>query len=125
MPDEEVTELYGGTQHIPLYQMSDFYGKGPSPKQLTDIFSLPEMTLLSPVIDYFITHGIEFDQVHLYKDISDAIRDVYVKGVMYKWIEKDLEQYILHGDEIYAVLNRLVNHKKKLFLITNSPFSFV
>lgn len=35
------------------------------------------------------------------------------------------EQYILHGDEIYAVLNRLVNHKKKLFLITNSPFSFV
>lgn len=37
----------------------------------------------------------------------------------------DIEQYILHGDEIYAVLNRLVNHKKKLFLITNSPFSFV
>lgn len=35
-----------------------------------DIFSLPEMTLLSSVIDYFITHGIEFDQVHLYKDIS-------------------------------------------------------
>lgn len=27
MPDEEVIELYGGTQHIPLYQMSDFYGK--------------------------------------------------------------------------------------------------
>ncbi|XP_061314354.1 5'-nucleotidase domain-containing protein 2 isoform X2 [Pezoporus flaviventris] len=99
--------------------------KGPSLKQFMDIFSLPEMTLLSSVIDYFITHGIEFDQVHLYKDISDAIRDVHVKGVMYKWIEKDMEQYILHGDEIYAVLNRLVNHKKKLFLITNSPFSFV
>ncbi|NXR90227.1 NT5D2 protein, partial [Hypocryptadius cinnamomeus] len=125
VPDEEVIELYGGTQHIPLYQMSDFYGKGPSLKQFMDIFSLPEMTLLSSVIDYFITHGIEFDQVHLYKDISDAIRDVHVKGVMYKWIEKDMEQYILHGDEIYAVLNRLVNHKKKLFLITNSPFSFV
>lgn len=27
MPDEEVIDLYGGTQHIPLYQMSDFYGK--------------------------------------------------------------------------------------------------
>ncbi|XP_064374775.1 5'-nucleotidase domain-containing protein 2 isoform X2 [Dromaius novaehollandiae] len=125
VPDEEVIELYGGTQHIPLYQMSDFYGKGPSLKQFMDIFSLPEMTLLSSVIDYFITHGIEFDQVHLYKDISDAIKDVHVKGVMYKWIEKDMEKYILHGDEIYAVLNRLVNHNKKLFLITNSPFSFV
>ena len=27
VPDEEVIELYGGTQHIPLYQMSGFYGK--------------------------------------------------------------------------------------------------
>lgn len=41
------------------------------------------------------------------------------------WCVSVTEQYILHGDEIYAVLNRLVNHKKKLFLITNSPFSFV
>ncbi|XP_025062544.1 5'-nucleotidase domain-containing protein 2 [Alligator sinensis] len=125
VPDEEVIELYGGTQHIPLYQMSDFYGKGPSLKQFMDIFSLPEMTLLSSVIDYFLAHGIEFDQIHLYKDISDAIKDVHVKGMMYQWIEKDMEKYILHGDETYAVLNRLVNHNKKLFLITNSPFSFV
>lgn len=47
-----------------------FVFQGPSLKQFMDIFSLPEMTLLSSVIDYFITHGIEFDQVHLYKDIS-------------------------------------------------------
>lgn len=32
VPDEEVIDLYGGTQHIPLYQMSGFYGKVfPSP----------------------------------------------------------------------------------------------
>lgn len=50
--------------------LSFFAFQGPSLKQFMDIFSLPEMTLLSSVIDYFITHGIEFDQVHLYKDIS-------------------------------------------------------
>ncbi|XP_033875561.3 5'-nucleotidase domain-containing protein 2-like isoform X1 [Acipenser ruthenus] len=125
VPDEEVIEMYGGTQHIPLYQMSDFYGKGPSIKQFMDIFSLPEMTLLASVNDYFITHNIEFDQGHLYKDVTDSIKDVHVKGLMYEWIEKDMEKYILHGDETYAVLNRLVNNGKKLFLITNSPFSFV
>ncbi|XP_006892888.1 PREDICTED: tripartite motif-containing protein 43-like [Elephantulus edwardii] len=27
--DEEVIDLYGDTQHIPLYHMSGFYGKGP------------------------------------------------------------------------------------------------
>uniref|UniRef100_A0A8C9F5Z2 5'-nucleotidase domain containing 2 n=1 Tax=Pavo cristatus TaxID=9049 RepID=A0A8C9F5Z2_PAVCR len=101
----------------PYLMQGELLGQdGPSLKQFMDIFSLPEMTLLSSVIDYFITHGIEFDQVHLYKDISDAIRDVHVKGVMYKWIEKDM------GELSRALL---VNHKKKLFLITNSPFSFV
>ncbi|OPJ68483.1 hypothetical protein AV530_006114 [Patagioenas fasciata monilis] len=88
VPDGEVIELYSGVQHIPLCQMSGFYGKVPHYKQFMDIFSLPEMTLLSSVIDYFITHGIEFNQVHLYKDISDAIRDVYVKGVMHKGLKK-------------------------------------
>ncbi|XP_075039188.1 5'-nucleotidase domain-containing protein 2 isoform X2 [Mixophyes fleayi] len=82
VPDEEVIDLYGGTLHIPLFQMSDFYGK-------------------------------------------DAIGDVHIKGMMYEWIEEDLEHYILRGEEVYAVLKRLVNHNKKLFLITNSPFAFV
>ncbi|XP_048657116.1 5'-nucleotidase domain-containing protein 2 isoform X1 [Marmota marmota marmota] len=125
VPDEEVIDLYGGTQHIPLYQMSGFYGKGPSIKQFMDIFSLPEMALLSCVVDHFLSHGLEFDQTHLYKDVTDAIRDVHVKGLMYQWIERDMEKYILRGDETFAVLSRLVAHGKQLFLITNSPFSFV
>ncbi|XP_072928800.1 5'-nucleotidase domain-containing protein 2-like isoform X2 [Hemitrygon akajei] len=123
VPDDEVLHMYDGTQHVPLHRMSDFYGKGPSMKQFMDIFSLPEMTLLSCVNDYFINHNIEYDPVHLFRD--DAISNVHIKGMMYKWIENDLENCILHGDETYAVLNRLVNDGKKLFLITNSPFNFV
>ncbi|XP_071984691.1 5'-nucleotidase domain-containing protein 2 [Engystomops pustulosus] len=125
VPDAEVIDLYGGTPHIPLIEMSDFYGKGPTMKQFMDIFSLPEMTLISCVTDFFISNGIDFDPVHLYKDTTDSIRDVHVKGMMYDWIEKDMEHYILHREEVFAVLNRLVKHNKKLFLITNSPFSFV
>ncbi|KAK2541099.1 hypothetical protein Q9966_004259 [Columba livia] len=49
------------------------------------------------VIDYFITHGIEFDWVHLYNNISDAIRNGHVKVTMYERVGKDLEQYVLHG----------------------------
>lgn len=35
------------------------------------------------------------------------------------------DKFILRGEETDAVLHRLVSHGKKLFLITNSPFSFV
>ncbi|PNJ32527.1 NT5DC2 isoform 11, partial [Pongo abelii] len=109
---------YRGLQPVPDEE-------GPSIKQFMDIFSLPEMALLSCVVDYFLGHSLEFDQAHLYKDVTDAIRDVHVKGLMYQWIEQNMEKYILRGDETFAVLSRLVAHGKQLFLITNSPFSFV
>ncbi|XP_063288740.1 5'-nucleotidase domain-containing protein 2-like [Pelobates fuscus] len=123
--EDEVKELFHGTNHVPLHQVSGFYGKGPAVKQYMDIFSLPEMTLLAVTNDYFLTHNIDYDPIHLYKDVTDAVRDVHVKGFMYKWIMQDLEKYILRGEETYAVLQRLAKHGKKLFLITNSPFSFV
>lgn len=77
---------------------------------------------------------------------------VHLKGYMYKWIMQDLgkneqfcffitehcqtrtvtefiwlfaDKYILRGEETDAVLHKLVDNGKKLFLITNSPFSFV
>ncbi|XP_051914015.1 5'-nucleotidase domain-containing protein 2 [Hippocampus zosterae] len=125
VPDEEVLKLYGGTYHIPLQLDSGFYGKGPKVKQFMDIFSIPEMTLLAVANDFFITNDIDYDPVHLSKDVSEAIGMVHLKGFMYKWIMQDLDKFILRGDETDAVLHRLVSHGKKLFLITNSPFSFV
>uniref|UniRef100_A0A4W5N3E4 5'-nucleotidase domain containing 2 n=1 Tax=Hucho hucho TaxID=62062 RepID=A0A4W5N3E4_9TELE len=125
VPDDEVLELYGGTHHVPLQEVSGFYGKGPMMKQFMDVFSIPEMTLLAVANDYFNSNDIEYDPGHLYKDVSDAIGMVHIKGYMYKWIMQDLEKYILRGDETYAVLHHLASHGKKLFLITNSPFSFV
>lgn len=44
VPDEEVIDLYGGTQHIPLYQMSGFYGKvltpSATPRAASSVISL-------------------------------------------------------------------------------------
>ncbi|XP_022043136.2 5'-nucleotidase domain-containing protein 2 [Acanthochromis polyacanthus] len=123
--DDEVLQLYGGTFHVPLQQDSGFYGKGPKVKQFMDIFSIPEMTLLAVANDFFITNGIDYDPVHLFKDVSEAVGMVHLKGYMYKWVMQDLDNFILRGEETDAVLHRLVTHGKKLFLITNSPFSFV
>ncbi|XP_067855434.1 5'-nucleotidase domain-containing protein 3 [Heptranchias perlo] len=127
VPDEQVIEIYEGT-HVPLEQMSDFYGKsshGFTMKQFMDIFSLPELTLLSCVNDYFIKQNIDFEPVYLYKDVKEVIRDVHVKGILYRAVEQDIEKYISHEGKTGAVLGRLSDSGKKLFLITNSPFSFV
>uniref|UniRef100_A0A665UVR8 5'-nucleotidase domain containing 3 n=1 Tax=Echeneis naucrates TaxID=173247 RepID=A0A665UVR8_ECHNA len=125
--DEEVIAMYEGC-HVPLEIMSDFYGKsshGHTMKQFMDIFSLPEMTLLSCVNDFFMRHNIDYEPVHLYKDVKEAIRDVHVKGIMYRAVEADIGKYICYGEQSHAVLKKLSEHGKKMFLITNSPFDFV
>lgn len=43
---------------------------GHTMKQFMDIFSLPEMTLLSCVNDFFMKHNIDYEPVHLYKDMK-------------------------------------------------------
>lgn len=39
-------------------------------KQFMDIFSLPEMSLLSCVNEYFLKNNIDYEPVHLYKDVK-------------------------------------------------------
>lgn len=43
---------------------------GHTMKQFMDIFSLPEMNLLSCVNDFFMRHNIDYEPVHLYKDVK-------------------------------------------------------
>ncbi|RXN06901.1 5 -nucleotidase domain-containing 3 [Labeo rohita] len=127
VPEKEVIAMYEGS-HVPLEIMSDFYGKsshGDTMKQFMDIFSLPEMTLLSCVNDYFMKHNIDYEPVHLYKDVKEAIGDVHVRGIMYRAVEADIEKYICYGEQTHAVLQKLSRNGKKMFLITNSPFDFV
>ncbi|XP_060784197.1 5'-nucleotidase domain-containing protein 3 isoform X2 [Neoarius graeffei] len=127
VPDKEVIAMYEGS-HVPLEIMSDFYGKsshGHTMKQFMDIFSLPEMTLLSCVNDYFMKHNIDYEPVHLYKDVKEAIRDVHVKGILYRAVEADIEKYICYGEQTHGVLKKLSANGKKMFLITNSPLDFV
>lgn len=44
--------------------------QGPKMKQYMDVFSIPEMTLLAATNDFFISNDIEYDPVHLYRDVS-------------------------------------------------------
>lgn len=43
---------------------------GNTMKQFMDIFSLPEMTLLSCVNEHFLKNNIDYEPVHLYKDVK-------------------------------------------------------
>lgn len=60
----------------PSIEMLHYLWQGPKVKQFMDIFSIPEMTLLAVANDYFITNDIEYDPVHLFKDVSVSVSPV-------------------------------------------------
>uniref|UniRef100_A0A8B9LJR8 5'-nucleotidase domain containing 3 n=1 Tax=Astyanax mexicanus TaxID=7994 RepID=A0A8B9LJR8_ASTMX len=127
--DKEVIAMYEGC-HVPLEIMSDFYGKsshGHTMKQFMDIFSLPEMTLLSCVNDYFMKHNIDYEPVHLYKDVKVSIFIVLIHKfcLFFCLFNNCAEKYICYGEQTHAVLRKLSENGKKMFLITNSPLDFV
>ncbi|ELK14964.1 5'-nucleotidase domain-containing protein 2 [Pteropus alecto] len=98
--------LYGDTQHI---------GKGPPIEQVMDI-SLLEVALLSCFVGHFLSHSLEFDQAHLYKDVTDDTQEMHMQDFMHQWIEQDMEKYTLRGSKTVA-------HGKQLFLTVNSSLS--
>lgn len=55
-----------------------FASQGPKVKQFMDIFSIPEMTLLAVANHFFITNNIEYDPVHLFKDVSVRVPTLMV-----------------------------------------------
>lgn len=54
---------------------------------------LPEVALLSCVVDHFL--GV-------YKVVTSAIPDMHVKGLMCQWMEQAMEKYILRRSETFT-----------------------
>lgn len=122
--DKDVIALYG-ERHIPIEYMEGHMGdgKGAKMQQLNDLFSLPEMGLLTNVTEYFENHGVAYHPENLFWDVRTAIQSIH--PVMHKIVENNAGEYLLQNPDLSNFLERLIKADKKLFLITNSPFSFV
>lgn len=124
LTDEEVRQMYGNL-YIPIeYMEGTLHGdKSPKMQHLNDLFSVPEMTLMSNVTEYFESQHIPYHPEILFWDVRNAVQNIH--PVMHGIVEKDVEKYLNQNPDLRKFLERLINGKKRLFLITNSPFSFV
>lgn len=59
-------------------------------KQLVDLFSLPEVGLLSNVTEYFYQNKIAFDADSLFRDVQACVRAVHFSGDLYSTVNNNL-----------------------------------
>lgn len=92
--------------------------------QLADLFSVPEMCLLCNVIEYFNQiKQIDYNPEIVFHDVRTAMASCH--PIMHATVMKNTEKYIERNAKLVPYFQKLQKSGKNLFLVTNSPFSFV
>uniref|UniRef100_A0A6A7FZ48 5'-nucleotidase domain-containing protein 3-like n=2 Tax=Hirondellea gigas TaxID=1518452 RepID=A0A6A7FZ48_9CRUS len=90
---------------------------------LADLFSLPEMCLLSQVTQYFMDHKLPYHSVSIFNDVKEAIGSIHPE--MHRIVGANIGNYLKKEPNLQTFFKRLQDNGKEIFIITNSPFYFV
>ncbi|HET7496710.1 MAG TPA: HAD-IG family 5'-nucleotidase, partial [Candidatus Eisenbacteria bacterium] len=90
------------------------------------LFHLPEVYLYLCLIDLLERRrpGTTLDYEALYRDVREMIDEAHRDGSLKNVITNDLDRYIRLDPELRTVLEEFRRTGKKLFLVTNSEWSY-
>jgi len=108
----------------PTGSTGTFYAKTSRFHHVSDRFSVPEQCLVCDVIHWMNKHRVTYDGTLVFEDIKQAVGRVHISGRLYNEIQNNIEEYLERG-ALKEVINHLREANKQLFILTNSPFSFV
>lgn len=119
---EQVLKTYGG-RSLPLHYVEGHLRGDTKMAHLADLFSLPEMCLLSQVAQYFMDHNLQYHSVPLFNDVKAAIASIHPE--MHRIVGRNISEYLIKDPDLVTFFQRLKENNKEIFIITNSPFYFV
>jgi HAD superfamily 5'-nucleotidase-like hydrolase len=90
------------------------------------LFHLPEVYLYVSLIDFFEREGKKktVDHEALYRDVREMIDEAHRDGSLKSVITGNLDRYIRLDPEVRTVMEEFRRAGKKLFLLTNSEWSY-
>ena len=123
LTDEQVFDLYK-KRYLPSYYV-DQSKKNTSMVQLADTFSKPQMCLLSDIVQWFISNGVEYEPQSLYTDVNIALSRAH--PIFHTVAANDPSKVLNNSNslELAQLLENLRQNNKQVFVVTNSPFKIV
>lgn len=115
LPREELLELYHRRKirpHTARYHWID------------TLFALSEVTSYAAFIEAMERRGERVDYDRLFTDIRQSIDEAHRDGTVYGIVTQELTRFITRDDELARALHKFRSAGKRLFLLTNSPFSY-
>ncbi|CAF1475807.1 unnamed protein product [Adineta ricciae] len=121
--DEEVLAAHHGTKLT--IDVVGYLGRTSNMFQFVDIFSIPEITLLRDVTQYFIDNSIPFATEYVHYDVQEAVSAFHKSGAMHRIVGNNVETYFEENARLKTFLQRLRDANKQIFIITNSAYWYV
>jgi HAD superfamily 5'-nucleotidase-like hydrolase len=130
--DQEVKQFYNGV-HINIEDIG-YTQSSQTMHQFIDLFCLPEIALLSAVIECFQRKNIQYAPDYVFNDVKGSIQSLHRTEELHRTIVKALHTFLVptfsqgnkeDGSKVKEMLIRLRKSNKNTFLITNSKFWFV
>jgi 5'-nucleotidase len=112
---DEITELYHHKKirpHTARYHWID------------TLFALSEVTSYAAVVEELERRGEKVDFDKLWGDVRASIDEAHADGAVYRAVTSDLARYIDRDPDLARALHKLRSAGKRLFVLTNSPFSY-
>jgi len=76
------------------------------------------------IVDALDKHGGRVDYGAVFDDVRKSIDEAHRDGDFYATVTRDLPKYVQRDDDLEATLHKFRSAGKKLFLLTNSPWSY-
>lgn len=112
---KEIAELYHHKRIRP--QTSRYHW-------IDTLFALSEVTSYGAIIDALERRGERVDYNKLFSDVRSAIDEAHADGSVYRVITANFARFVERDPDLARTLHKLRSAGKKLFLLTNSPFSY-
>lgn len=127
---KEVYKGYHGTRLLErseierLYHKKKLYAHTSRYHWIDTLFALCEVTSYAALITALEARGTAFDPKQLFDDVRAAIDASHADGSVYRHVTSDLARYLDRDSALPRTLHKLRSSGKKLFLLTNSPWSY-
>jgi 5'-nucleotidase len=88
------------------------------------LFSLSEVTAYAAIIEALEKRGERVDYGQLFRDVRESIDEAHRDGTIYANVLPNPALFIHRDPHLAETLHKLRSAGKKLFLLTNSPWSY-
>ncbi len=125
-----VTKGYHGLRELAkdelraLYHSKKIRPATPRYHWIDTLYALSEAAVYAALVEAMESRGLHIDYAKAFTDIRESIDEAHRDGTILETVAADLPRFVDRDHELAPTLHKLRSSGKKLFLLTNSRWSY-